>query len=447
MTDHSSVTANRAEERVSQGVLDGRTILRFAHAYESGGGTERYLDDLDRVLLERNRLTIFRLHLTRNRNAPARSLLEIGKGRLVLIPLQILESGTPLGTAEEHSPKERMRRVVRDCFLYNPIVWSAWGRKWTNRLSLPHKSGQAIHAGQWTKSLLEEGKIDLAMLHFFGGADAQEVIDHARAAGVPVALLNHFANDRLLHLSVRKHIMQSNAVAGVNQQDLPEYLKDRFTNLSDGVDTAFFSASKARPLEKTPTEPIILLPARVTREKGHLDLLRAAAALNERGIKCSLAFAGRSEPGPFTGELQNAISKQGLVNRVHFLGSLSLNLLRDWYGACAVVALPTYHHEGLPRVVLEAQSMGKPVVAYSKGGVKEGLIDGRSGYVLRAGDINGLVARLAELLSSNKRLQEFGAVAQKLANDRFSLVHLAERHELFYSSLFGSPKITSNHHK
>lgn len=435
MTDQSSATANQAGERTSQGALDGRTILRFAHAYESGGGTERYLDDLDRILLERNRLTIIRLHLTRNRSAPARSQQEIGKGKLVLIPLQILESEAQLGPVGEYSSKERLKRAIRDWIIYNPVIWLTWGRKWTERLSLPRKPGQAVHAGQWAKRLLEECKIDLAMLHFFGGADAQEVIDHARAAGVPVALLNHFANDRLLHLSVRKHIMQANAVAGVNQQDLPEYLKGQFTNLSDGVDTTFFAASEAKPLEKLPSGPIILLPARVTREKGHLDLLIAAAELKRRGIKFNLAFAGRNEPGPFAAELKDTIASENLVDRVHFLGPLSVNLLRDWYGACAIVVLPTYHHEGLPRVVIEAQAMRKPVVAYSKGGVKEGLVNGRSGFVLKAGDISGLVARLAELLSDHQKIERFGEEARKLAVSRFGLVHLAQRHEQFYSSL------------
>ncbi len=41
-------------------MLDGRAILRFAHAFESSVGTERYLDDLDHAFLERNAMTIAR---------------------------------------------------------------------------------------------------------------------------------------------------------------------------------------------------------------------------------------------------------------------------------------------------------------------------------------------------------------------------------------------------
>ena len=48
------------------GILDGCAVLRFAHAFESGGGTERYLDDLDHSLLTRNVMQIVRIYLTRD---------------------------------------------------------------------------------------------------------------------------------------------------------------------------------------------------------------------------------------------------------------------------------------------------------------------------------------------------------------------------------------------
>ena len=48
------------------GILDGCAVLRFAHALESGGGSERYLDDLDHSLLTRNVMQIVRIYLTRD---------------------------------------------------------------------------------------------------------------------------------------------------------------------------------------------------------------------------------------------------------------------------------------------------------------------------------------------------------------------------------------------
>lgn len=224
-------------------------------------------------------------------------------------------------------------------------------------------------------------------------------------------------------------------MAGVNGLGLPRYVRNGFTNLSDGIDTGFFCRANARPLENPPAQPVILLPARVVREKGQLDLVHAAALLRRSGVECCLAFAGRVDSSNFVNELRQTIVRTGLTERVRFLGSLGLEDLRDWYAASAVVALPTYHHEGLPRIVLESQAMSVPVVAYSTGGVAEGIASGRTGYLLPTGDIPGLANRLREILASPSLRASLGTCGREAVETRFSLAALADRHERFYSRI------------
>jgi len=417
------------------GGLDGRTILRFAHAYETGGGTERYLDDLDNSLLQRHALTIYRLHLTKRTPTPQPEAQTIGRGRLVLVPLPIHPGSSAPSADHEHSLKARAKQVFRDFVLYNPLVWTLAGGKWTSRRRLHSEAGQAIGAGQAAEGIMQETRIDLVMLHFFGGADAGEIIDVAQQHGVPVALLNHFANDRYKHLAIRKHVMVAAAAAGVNGLDVPGYARAKFTNLSDGVDTDFFQASKTRPLRNRPAQPVILLPARVIREKGQLDLVRAAAQVRRAGIDCCVAFAGRVDSSGFVDELKSEIQRQDMGERAHFLGVLGLEELRDWYGNSAVVTLPTYHHEGLPRVILEAQAMSRPVLAYNMGGVADGIQNGKTGYVFAPGDETGLAARLRELLSTPALANEMGRTGRTIAEERFSLDSMAERHGDFYRAV------------
>lgn len=428
-------TPSPASKRPSRGGrLAGTTILRFAHAFESGGGTERYLDDLDSELLARNAMTIVRLHLTRGKST---SLVEeeMGQGRLVRIPLPIIPGEMDHANTDETQFRFRLKRAFRNLVIYNPLVWSAIGAKWTATLRLAHQSGQAIGAGQAAGEVFRAHTINLAMLHFFGGADAEEVIHAAQKFGVPFALLNHYANDRFLHLAIRKHATSANGLAGVNGLALPKYVRKRFVNLSDGIDTEFFQQSKARPLKNPPAQPVILLPARVVREKGQLDLVHAAATLRQAGIECCLAFAGRSDSTDFVSELRQTIARAGLIERVHFLGTLTVEELRDWYAASAIVALPTYHHEGLPRIVLEAQAMKVPVVAYATGGVADGVIEGKTGCLLRTGDKPGLANRLRELLCSPGLRATMGNNGRMAAETHFSLAALAERHEQFYARM------------
>jgi glycosyltransferase involved in cell wall biosynthesis len=422
---------------IAPGELDGRTILRFAHAYETGGGTERYLDDLDNSLLQRHALTIYRLHLTKRIPTPAREVRIVGRGRLIVVPLPILPGTHSAPTDHALSPKAHAKKAFRDLVLYNPIVWRLVGAKWTARRRLKPEPGQAIGAGETAEGIMQETPVDLVMLHFFGGADAEEIIDVARQRTVPVALLNHFANDRYTHLAIRKHVMSAQAVAGVNGLDVPRYAQAKFTNLSDGVDTEFFQAAKAQSLNNRPAQPIILLPARVIREKGQLDLVRAAAEVRRTGVDCCVAFAGRVDSSGFVDELKAEILRHDMTDRAHFLGVLGLEELRDWYAASTVVALPTYHHEGLPRVILEAQAMSRPVLAYTMGGVADGIQDTKTGYLFAPGDLSGLAARLRDLLTSPALASAMGSNGRAVAEKQFSLDRLAERHGQFYRGVIG----------
>jgi glycosyltransferase involved in cell wall biosynthesis len=423
------------------GILDGCAVLRFAHAFETGGGTERYLDDLDHALLTRNVMQIVRIYLTRDLHYITRVEEKIGRGTLVRVQLPIHPGNDDDGNNDKGF-RFRLKQWLRDQVLYNPLVWTTFGARWTASRRLSHHPGQALGAGDATADVLRNHHIDLVMLHFFGGADADEVMMESEKAGVPIALLNHYCNDRFLHLAVRKHAMQADHVAGVSGLDVPHYVRDRFTNLYDGIDTAFFRQSNARPLSDPPPHPIVLLPGRVAREKGQMDLIRAAALLRQSGVKCSLAFAGRIDSPCFVRELHQAIARMGMNRQVHFLGELSMEELRDWYAASAVVAFPTYN-EGLGRVSLEAQAMSIPVVAYATGGVPEGIRSGHTGYLVPTGDISGFADRLRELLASPILRSHLGTNGRQTAETCFSLACLADRHERFYSQIIQASKVAA----
>ena len=426
------------------GLLAGKTILRFAHAFESGGGTERYLDDLDRALLERNAMTIVRLHLTRDAMPTVPTESAMGRGKLICVPLGLRPGNAGPANADQHSWRFRLKQLLRDRVLYQPLIWHAGAARWTAAYQLRPEPGQALGAGTAAAAALRNHPVDLAMLHFFGGADAEEVINEIRLAHVPVAMLNHYSNDRFLHLAIRKHTMLAQGLAGVNGLGLPRYLHGGFANLSDGIDTDFFRRDKAQPLTEPPSSPLILLPARVVREKGPLDLVRAVASLRRSGLDSCIAFAGRVDSSLFLDELHRTIEKFGMRSNVLFLGALGLEELRNWYAASAVVALPTSHHEGLPRVILEAQSMGVPVVAYAMGGVAEGIENGKTGYLLKKGDIFGLAGRLHDLLASTSLREAMGLNGREAAERRFSLSALAERHEQFYLQVMSRTRSNSD---
>jgi glycosyltransferase involved in cell wall biosynthesis len=96
------------------------------------------------------------------------------------------------------------------------------------------------------------------------------------------------------------------------------------------------------------------------------------------------------------------------------------------------VAFPTYHPEGLGRVIVEAQAMETPVVAYATGGVPDGIETGRTGYLLEQGDIAGMAARIREIVESPSLRTSLANAGRQWAERQFSVAALAERHERFY---------------
>ncbi len=426
------------------GALDGFTLLRFAHAFESGGGMERLLEDLDGVLLERNAMTIVRLHIASDRTHLEERTVARGRGRLVLAPLPLPEGeGVQLAPDQEVNTRSLKERF-RDRVLYHPLVWAAGLERLILRRPLPRRTGQVVGAGAKAAEMFARFPVNLSLLHFFGGSDADEIVAEARRHGIPFALQNHSENRRYLHLSVRKHATLANAVAGVNGLDVPAYVAGRFRNLADGIDTDFFRREAARPVPSAPTAPMILLPARVVRPKGHLDLVAAAARLRDAGVAFSVGFAGRVESSQFVEELRGEIVRAGLVEHVHFLGALSTDALRDWYAASTVVTLPTSHHEGLGRVIVEAQAMETPVVAYATGGTPEAIVDGTTGYLVRTGDVDGLTQKLAHLLAHPDERRRMGRAGRQAAETRYSLAAVAARHEAFYLELTGGAQPALN---
>jgi glycosyltransferase involved in cell wall biosynthesis len=299
----------------------------------------------------------------------------------------------------------------------------------------PERTTDVPDAGARIEELLARFKPDLVMLHSIGGRDADEVIRLAERRKIPVLLQLHFANDRYRHFAIRCQVARAAGISGVSDLNVPPYLRGRFTNLLTGLDLSDFEPQSVGQEIHADALPTVLLPARIVPSKGHADLVKAAALLRDRGVQFRMVFPGRSDDPVFESELRSFIHKKMLDELITFPGLLSQETMRKTYASCAVLAFPSYHHEGLPRVILEAQAMQLPVVTYDSGGSAAALLDGVSGFVVQTGNVIALADRLEELLQDVDHRRQMGEAGRRYVEDRFSLQSLAERHEHFYRAV------------
>jgi glycosyltransferase involved in cell wall biosynthesis len=150
-------------------------------------------------------------------------------------------------------------------------------------------------------------------------------------------------------------------------------------------------------------------------EKGHRILIEAFALLRSRLPRARLAIAG---DGPEEASLRRQVEALGLTGHVTFMGLRADG--QQIIAALDVMVLPSFS-EGMPNVLLEAFAYGTPVVATRVGGVPDMVADGRSGWLVPAGDASKLAAAISAALEDRVEAQRRVARARSVLAESFTV--------------------------
>jgi glycosyltransferase involved in cell wall biosynthesis len=143
--------------------------------------------------------------------------------------------------------------------------------------------------------------------------------------------------------------------------------------------------------------PVILLPGRLTRWKGHKILIEALARLGRRDLRCVLVGDEQGRSG-YRRDLDAHVARAGLADIVQIVGDC-----RDMaaaYMVADVVVSASTDPEAFGRVAAEAQAMGRPVIATYHGAARETVLaDGVTGWLVPPGEPDALAAALGQALA------------------------------------------------
>jgi glycosyltransferase involved in cell wall biosynthesis len=141
---------------------------------------------------------------------------------------------------------------------------------------------------------------------------------------------------------------------------------------------------------------IIMMPGRITRWKGHSVLIEAMEKLNRPDVFCVMIGSdqGRTE---YREELEADIRARNLGGSVRIVNHC--NDMPAAYMLATVVVSASTDPEGFGRVPIEAQAMGRPIVATDHGGARETVVRGETGWLVKPGDSTELMKAIAEALS------------------------------------------------
>lgn len=173
---------------------------------------------------------------------------------------------------------------------------------------------------------------------------------------------------------------------------------------------------------------VCLMLARLHEEKGHRFLLDAIPEIQARVGPIVVLFAGE---GPDRATLQAEVQARGLGETVRFLGRR--NDVPELISLSSVVVLPSLA-ESFGFVVLEAMSLGTPVVAAATGGIPELVIDGENGLLVPPADSQALADALCEILGNPEMVQALAREGKRQAA-KFSFERMIHGYENVYEML------------
>jgi glycosyltransferase involved in cell wall biosynthesis len=164
---------------------------------------------------------------------------------------------------------------------------------------------------------------------------------------------------------------------------------------------------------------VVGIVARLVHEKGYRELIAAAEAIQSDVTFVAVGGADLEKPD----SLSAAEIERGQRAGIRFLGYRED--LRDLYAAMDVFVLPSYR-EGLPRSLMEAAAMGKPLIATDIRGCRQIVVHGVNGLLVPARSSEHLAGAISEMANSPERRLEFGRASRCLAERKFDERIIAE---------------------
>lgn len=185
--------------------------------------------------------------------------------------------------------------------------------------------------------------------------------------------------------------------------------------------------------EETSNKVKVILTARMIVEKGIFLLVEAAEKLR-RGYENKTEFwlVGGLDDHP------GAITKDQLYAMCdgHYIKWLGYRTdIKELLQQSHIVAFPSYYMEGLPKSLIEATAIGRPIITTQSIGCRDTVDDGRNGFLIPTKDAEALAKKLQLLIDNADLRQKMGRASRAKAEKEFSLDVVIEKHLKIYNEL------------
>ena len=177
----------------------------------------------------------------------------------------------------------------------------------------------------------------------------------------------------------------------------------------------------------------VIITARMIVEKGIFLLTEAAERLRskyEEKVEFWLVGGLDDHPGAITEQQLNDVCDGKYIQWLGYRTDV-----RDLLKQSHIVAFPSYYMEGLPKSLIEADAIGRPIITSNSVGCKETVVDGVNGFLIKPKDVDALTEKLDLLISNTELRQNMGRESRMYAEKYFDIEVVKERHLNIYNEL------------
>jgi len=223
----------------------------------------------------------------------------------------------------------------------------------------------------------------------------------------------------------RYALRNNSAVIFQNEDDQKLFLTKNITSKNQRTEVVDGSGINLkrfdfRTREKKPGDTVkFVIVGRLTFEKGVGLFIDAAKELLGRYSNIEFHLIGKppqNNPDSLSETALVAFNKQGLIS-YHGHQTNVISLLSE----ADIFVLPSYYREGVPRSILEALSVGMPIITTLMPGCKETVDEGKNGFLIPPEELEPLITAMTYFVKNPSQIAVMGKESRKLAENKFDV--------------------------
>jgi glycosyltransferase involved in cell wall biosynthesis len=187
-----------------------------------------------------------------------------------------------------------------------------------------------------------------------------------------------------------------------------------------------------------PGTPVVLFPARMLWHKGVQEFVDAARQVKAQGQEARFVMVGSIDadnPAGVPADQLKNWEDEGIIEWWGYQESMP-----EVFAQANIVCLPSAYREGVPKVLIEAASCGRPIVTTDMPGCREIVRDGENGHLVPPRDANAVAEAITHLLENPQQRLAMGQEGRELVRREFSIEHVVRSTLDVYESVLATSK-------